>query len=236
MSIKILINESIISYLNEDITNSQSLKHWFNGSKIVDSKGNPLPVYHGSDSKNITKFRRSGDGIWFSDNIEVAEARSGVKGLEQPVYSDEVAKILNNEKLSGNKILTQLKKHGFKIERFKKHKPSGEPIWKIKIIDSYGNEYEMDEFPLPFELRVTLLPTRKNYSVFLNIKNPLVVDAKEGSWDKIIFNGKYTNTMEIAIFAENNGYDGVIFQNLYEFGVLSNVFVVYNSEQIRIIQ
>ena len=42
--------------LAEDVTNSSAFKAWFAGSKIVDKKGRPLKVFHGTN-KSFEQFR-----------------------------------------------------------------------------------------------------------------------------------------------------------------------------------
>jgi serine/threonine protein phosphatase PrpC len=53
-------------------TQSAAFKKWFGDSKVVDSNGEPLVVYHGTEKK-FTAFRKGsakgwGDGIYFTDN------------------------------------------------------------------------------------------------------------------------------------------------------------------------
>lgn len=53
--------------------NNHNFKSWFEGSKVVDEKGNPLVVYHGTGG-NFDKFKDSIDGgSWFTSNPIVAE-------------------------------------------------------------------------------------------------------------------------------------------------------------------
>jgi hypothetical protein len=62
-------------------------KRFFNGSKVVDENGKPLPVYHattnfdGNEFKPMPKVNRSGnpDGYYFTHDIEDANAYAGVK-------------------------------------------------------------------------------------------------------------------------------------------------------------
>jgi hypothetical protein len=59
-------------------TNNTSFKQWFNGSKLVDHKGNPLKLYHGTINQ-FTKFVPSltgsfGYGIYFANTKESAAA------------------------------------------------------------------------------------------------------------------------------------------------------------------
>lgn len=45
------------SFLKESIIDNPNFKKWFGGSKVVDSSGNPLIVYHGAGSK-FTTFKQ----------------------------------------------------------------------------------------------------------------------------------------------------------------------------------
>lgn len=69
-------------FLNESILNDNFWK-WFGDSKVVDSNGNPLVVYHGTNKKFDSfnnKIKRnftpgeliSNDKFWFTDNIFIA--------------------------------------------------------------------------------------------------------------------------------------------------------------------
>ena len=82
------------------------------------------------------------------------------------------------------------------------------------------------------------------YPVYLNITNPLVVDAQGSSWGNILFNGEEKETREIARYAKKNGYDGVILKNLYDLGghynpevngeaLASTVYVAFDSNQVK---
>ena len=59
-------------------------KKWFEGSKAVDEKGEPLPVYHGTpwEFKDFEKPNDDHKSIFFTDNPEVAETYAG--GTKQP--------------------------------------------------------------------------------------------------------------------------------------------------------
>lgn len=86
--------------------------------------------------------------------------------------------------------------------------------------------------------------------VYIDAKNPLIIDAKgqNGSEIKAFFNeGTDEEFMEKhdtegwAKYAKNNGYDGVVFENLYDYGYAEDieeynsgtVVAVFNSNQIK---
>lgn len=52
------------------------------------------------------------------------------------------------------------------------------------------------------------------YEVFLNLRNPLVIDANNSGYDSIRHNGMVKDTYDWAQWAKENGYDGVIFNNI----------------------
>lgn len=60
----------------EDITDTDKFKEWFKGSKIVDENGNPLKVYHGTNSEPFAKFdeKKIGnrDSGWFGKGFYFA--------------------------------------------------------------------------------------------------------------------------------------------------------------------
>lgn len=100
-----------------------------------------------------------------------------------------------------------------------------------------------------------------NYTVALDIKNPLKIDCNNGYWDDIKFDaikkgsGENGNvlTYDVVKWAEKHGYDGVIFENIIDPGTYlsktedksivttkegkekwsSTVYAVFESNQIK---
>ncbi len=77
------------------------------------------------------------------------------------------------------------------------------------------------------------------YDTFLNIKNPLIIDANNASYNAINFDGKTKSTDGWVSEAKSRGFDGVIFNNIrdgVDFGSLehaTNDYVAFNSNQIK---
>ena len=79
--------------------------------------------------------------------------------------------------------------------------------------------------------------------LFVSNKNPLVIDGKGSSWNKIEYNGKIWSTRDLEIFAKNNNYDGLIINNIIDLGGRQSmasmdygsatVAVSYNPNQIK---
>lgn len=79
--------------------------------------------------------------------------------------------------------------------------------------------------------------------LFVSNKNPLVIDGKGSSWNKIEYNGKIWSTRDLEIFAKNNNYDGLIINNIIDLGGRQSmasmdygsatVAVSYNPNQMK---
>lgn len=78
-----------------------------------------------------------------------------------------------------------------------------------------------------------------NYEVFLNLKNPLIIDAQGSNYSSIEYNGEIKDTYEWSEYAELKGYDGVIFKNVrdgVDYNAMQNpttVYVAFKSNQIK---
>jgi hypothetical protein len=66
-------------------TDSEAFRRWFNGSKVVDERGNPLPVYHGTGRPDRVGaiFRKSrataGPMAYFTNSPEIASGYASSK-------------------------------------------------------------------------------------------------------------------------------------------------------------
>lgn len=98
-----LIEAQIKNFLKEDnhsgadISSNPNFKRWFGNSKVVDSQGNPLVVYHGTLSQfdefliNDSKFTQlKGQGVYFTDNpayaSKYAQKGGATGGSVTPCY------------------------------------------------------------------------------------------------------------------------------------------------------
>lgn len=79
---------------------------------------------------------------------------------------------------------------------------------------------------------------------YMDLKNPLVIDAKESGWDAVEFDGVIKNINEVAKDAEKSGYDGLIVKNVRDTGgssdgkpagfTSSDTIVVFNKDNVKI--
>ena len=76
------------------------------------------------------------------------------------------------------------------------------------------------------------------YACFVSLKNPLEVDAKGRAYYQISFSpmGQEVDTESIAVYAKENGYDGVIVRNVKETDYAnrkSDDFIIQNAAQVK---
>lgn len=118
----------------------------------------------------------------------------------------------------------------------------------------YDNPNNYPIYSLPNDISYdNLIPSNEVYECFLNIRNPLSVDAHSNTWNKIPFNTGYSyytpdgrlkvsetsSTSQIAKYASKNNYNGVIITNIKDgandkaLSIPSSTFIVYYSNQIK---
>jgi len=78
------------------------------------------------------------------------------------------------------------------------------------------------------------------YEVYISIKNPLIVDAKDRKWDEIEDEGDIISTQDIVGMVDRSKYDGVVFINIKDSWIddvdyqdPSTVYVAFKSNQIK---
>ena len=180
-----------------------NFKNWFgdwendpqNASKVVDENGEPKVVYHGSKSSNISVFNpKKSDSRqflsksitptnFFTDDMSVAEFFTITENQRlASAISRSISVVL--DALSGENMSSEeLDKHIWKeaskatgkSEEFCKDFWNNKVPKEYKMHDEYGNSLMED-------------PTVEDYKyqVFINMKHPIVLDAKGERADKFI--------------------------------------------------
>lgn len=75
--------------------------------------------------------------------------------------------------------------------------------------------------------------------VYLSLKNPLIIDADYKIYDSIEkpdfieTKDKTVDTQQIAAYARDNGYDGVIVKNVKEAGKFTDDYIAFEPNQIK---
>lgn len=225
---------------SEGNTLSTEQQEYFKDSKVRDEEGNLLVLYHGTEESGHTVFDRDminfGQGFFFSTNLETARGYSGTHDIFEPNYANGLESV--------NEYLHKTYEDDNIIEK-------DDGYW---LLDSYGDENFMAEdisdVPAAIDDWYGLNTGAANYKTYVNLVNPLIVDAKGRPWDEIEVPaemleedygfGEYTSTNAISSFAYHNGYDGVIVRNVQDnglyssdrFGTATDV-IAFNSNQIK---
>ncbi|MCL2206573.1 MAG: hypothetical protein FWB90_00570 [Fibromonadales bacterium] len=210
-------------------TDSPFFKRWFGDSKVVDEQGKPLVVYHGA--RTSKRFNKFDDGmIFFTDNYDIAEMFNDhyaykliVDKKEYPISSGEARNIQmmiepyeDLDYITSEWNLLDAKS----IEDFN------------DLIESGGIQAGIDTFDGVKTIEVK--PNHNVYEVYLDIKNPKIIDMKGKEW-----------SIEAEKFDWTFGdHDGIIVKNVIEGGPVAELldgsevppatnYIVKNSSQIK---
>lgn len=262
---------------NQDGTrniDTQAFRDWFGDSKVVDESGEPLVVYHGTRKGGFGAFdvdgrgKTSGTGAFFTESKHGASTYSGTMA---DVQVEDVAAIVadpeafNFEVTEDSGEWTAISPDGDSWTSTDREQAIAEVAsgW----VDSAGSQ-------------------DANYSVYLSLQNPKVIDAGGQNWDSIGAEPEYfvqnedgdvveyfTNEADAYSWAEDEdnieehgylevveetnredaastddlvreardeGYDGVIFENITDegpfgqgYGWDNKIFVAFAPEQIK---
>jgi hypothetical protein len=240
---------------------SDNFKKWFgdwendpdNSSKVVDKDGKPMPVYHGttkldngkpfkifrtdinlstsmfSDSKSIASFFSGGGDSRFDDyvkNYEMIDKNSIKDMLRFINYTSGEKHVIKEINITGTE------EKFYRLESEHISSPLGRTT--DEVIKSLTRECEK------------LIWNRNQkansggiYKVYLNIRNPYIVDAKGCEFDKIQTDlyREPISVSAIGKLVKNIGkYDGVIIKNVRETTYKtspSTDYLVFNPNQIK---
>lgn len=192
---------------SEGNTLTKAQQEYFKDSKVRDSEGNLLVMYHGTESAGFTRFDSSygisSKAFFFTKDRSVARAYSGNSEIFQPVSSFSQ---LKNSIESVDNGRYAVEKNGNKYVVY----DDGEEIVRNSDLQTTYNEWN-DYSGWGGDSAV--------YATYLNAVNPLVVDAGNNNWDEIQFEGDTVTTNWLADYALDNGYDSVIINNVIDTGI-----------------
>lgn len=180
-------------------TRTRAFRRWFGDSKVVDAKGEPLVVYHGTSVKGlkgdafdtrllgmITKSRSAKAGFYFVDSRDIAEGYSRLAN-EYPVQAliDASEKAERQQKWTrAHDLIAQAEK----LERETKDNPPKEHV--VEAYLSIQNPYEFDA----------------SEQRFMEIQDEIhdaIEAAKKGGHDGIVFR----NLVDVAEWGKNDVAD-----------------------------
>ena len=207
---------------------SKQQQEYFKDSKVRDEEGRLLEVYHGTDTGGFMVFNpkgasgyRFGDNIvnFFTNNQQMAETYTEDKGVVKtskvPESETQIQQYLNNiEEEWGNTVSLEKTSNGYKLTTDDGY----ETLGSYKNLNELSDNYKRDiENYFGFGDTFGGL-----YKVYLNIKNPLIVEGNGNMWSNLynpITEERARTTNEIIQSAIDAGeYDGVIFRNINDYG------------------
>ena len=186
---------------------------WFGDSKVVDDKGNPMPVFHGTNQK-IEEF----------DDDRLGENTKAVSSYGGFFFTEDLEEAQKYADLSARNQIPESKEHEMKEFNFMRQIEEAESNRDWDLAERLT--IEMEDFSLG---AIEAEPSgQKIYSVYLSIKNPLVVS-----------NVGIKNTGEVSVIigkAKVEGYDGVYLEDIQDgFVRQTNQWVAFSSQQIKVI-
>lgn len=203
---------------------SDSFRNWFGNwlsddktdvSKVVDENSEPLITWHSSPVKGITNFLDS-------------QTETISKDMEW-IFNKDLKDYLSE----GYEISKE------QIEDYNNGKTID--IHRPNAIYAASNRSVSESYITKETEEEGLYLSGEVYPIYISIKDVEVVDAKESHWNNIQYNGKKVSTRDLEKLFRNKK-DGVIVEDVYDFGSsalfldksnLSDVFIVYNPNQIK---
>jgi hypothetical protein len=165
---------------------------YFNNTKVVDENGALKVMYHGARGAGFTVFNAdySDDGrsIFFTDDPRVAKSYIGTfekfKPLK-PMTFDELASAM--EGYTGGDLYLEEDGDDVVVMEFGTIQDGDKEVYRGNL--KGAQEYFIDSIKDVFH------NTDANYEVYLNLENPLVIDAKGSNWDEIDWNTEESGRM-----------------------------------------
>ena len=192
--VKYSISDSDGKQLSEDQQN------YFKDSKVRDDNGNLKVMYHGTEKGGFHKFNpdyaNDGRSLFFTDSPTVAKAYSGT----HDTYAAKTFKTAEDF----NRFFKEISATEYRVveENGKFTLFDGEE--EVATTDTAAALYE------EFRDWSGVGYGSTNYQVYLNLKNPLIVDAKGENWDSLEM-ADYDNDQETIdvyeFYVEQTGWD-----------------------------
>lgn len=207
-------------------------QEYFKDSKVRDENGSLKVMYHGTTNAGFTVFNseHSDDGrsFFFADKLEVAKGYSATNEMFKPVHFETPEELQDyiSEEL-GEEV--EIVKDGDRYVLYQ----DGEFVLRDK--DLYSLYWSFNDEIVGYG------GNDANYEVYLNLENPLIVDADNNNWDEIPveWTDDLLTTRAIAEYAQEAGYDGVMINNVVDTGIYgdrfetSNIAIAFDSNQIK---
>ena len=226
---------------------TKAFKEWFgdwennpsDASKVVDENGEPLVVYH-------TRNRNKGDDF----NI----FNTKIEGRESAIYATDSKEMSVSYKRRsiGNPLdilywYTKFDTNKILLDPFTNESIGEDPSYSrlIKALKELGYKGQIKDSFTSKEINDFYKQKRQESlyedtkSLFMNIKNPIIIEGNNSNWNDIKINDKTESTRSLEDKYRNSNIDGIIFKSIKDYGSYTknqtpaNVFAVYNPNQIK---
>jgi hypothetical protein len=118
------VKEGEVRLKEVDQIETKEFKNWFGDSKVVDDKGNPLVVYHGTTTEDISKFvpygKQTVEAVFFTNDKRTAktygeELFEVYLSIKDPLIEDFEGKSFHDDGVSQrfNYVLNEAKRRGY---------------------------------------------------------------------------------------------------------------------------
>lgn len=226
---------------------TKAFKDWFgdwendpkNASKVVDENGEPLVVYH-------TRDRNKGDDFnIFNTKIEGRE--SAIYATDSKEMSVSYKKLSTGDSLDKLYWYTKSDTNKILLDPFTNEIIGEDPSYNklIKILKELGYKGQIKDSFTSKEINDFYEQKRQEslYEdtkfLFMNIKNPIIIEGNNSNWNDIKINGKTESTRSLEDKYRNSNIDGIIFKSIKDYGSFTenqtsaNVFAAYNPNQVK---
>ena len=176
---------SVAQRVTEDSNGKQLSKgqqEFFKDSKAVNSKGQLVKLYHGTNKAGFTVFEDTDDiGYFFTDSPHVALS-----------YSDTYDEYAPKKAKNWDDVNELAEELGYSIKptddgNYRWFDENGEQLdWGFYKPDQFNQAMNdlNDEF-------IDQNGKKQNYAVYLNLKNPLIIEGYDSEWNYVIDNPEH---------------------------------------------
>ena len=226
---------------------TKAFKDWFgdwendpeNASKVVDENGEPLVVYH-------TRDRNKGDDFnIFNTKIEGRE--SAIYATDSKGMSVSYKRLSTGDPLDILYWYTKFDTNKILLDPFTNESIGEDPSYSrlIKVLKELGYKGQIKDSFTSKEINDFYKQKRQESlyedtkSLFMNIKNPIIIEGNNSNWNDIKINDKTESTRSLEDKYRNSNIDGIIFKSIKDYGSYTknqtpaNVFAVYNPNQVK---
>ena len=233
-------------------TDTPAFRRWFGKSVVVDERGAPLVVYHGTGDGGFVEFEHSKidkhhSGFFFTSSKEIAESYGMPKPLPRPVrHLPDLRTVVDIKRLvsspennfdgwrlmlgqSQQIIEPEVEDYGLEYTGMGAQVVTRFfPFWaRNGATVDIGGDYYPPYTGLVSAVREAVRrggpPTSGVYPVYLRLLNPMVVEGRGALWSHIPFERGVYKTDQLSAIAKQRGYDGVIFRDIYDSMIVQDV-------------